>query len=1034
MTTPTRIPADVERSDRLVAGLTARQLGLLTATAVLLYLAWTTTRAVVSPPVFVAVAIPVGTATAVLALTSRHGLSGDQLLLAAVRHRLRPRHFLAAPEGLHPAPRWLTAHTRKQRTSVVPQPLTDRAVRLPAAVTPAGAGQVGVVDLGADGLAVIAAAGTVNLALHTSAEQDSLVAQLGSWLHSLTQPVQILLRSTRLDVTGHITRLRGDAATMSPDLAAAARDHADHLAQLAEQEQLLRRQVLLVWREPLDLATVPVTGLSGPSAVAMTGWLLGGRRRAQRELSAAARRAAQARLLRRLSEAADMLAPLGITVTALDHTQAATVLAAATHPDRLIPDTADTGAPGAIITASAEADEAEDIADLDDTAGQDTAAAGAGRRRRGWARRTLSGGVSAFAPDSLTVGARALEVGGDHLATIAITGFPREVGPAWLAPLLAHPGRLDVAVHIEPVDPVTAATRLHRQQARLEATRRSDAHRDRMPDEQVRVAAEDAAELAERIARGQGRLFRAGIYLTVHADTTDELAEQLAAVRALAASVLIDTTPLTYRAVQGWAATLPLGVDQVRLRRTFDTDALAAMFPFTSPQLPVDDPVAASRPTGVFYGRDAAGGLLFWDRFAEHMHNHNALVLGRSGSGKSYLLKAEILRSLHRGIEQIVIDPEDEYRRLTEQVGGTYIHLGAPGVRLNPFDLEVYTRPDGRRTAPADALTRRKLFGHTVIRVLLGEQTPAQRAVLDTALTAAYAAAGITEDPSTWTRPAPTMSTLREQLTALGSTVAAEVADGLAPFTSGGAFAAVIDGLTTTVPDGGMIVFSLRELPDELKTIGTLLALDVTWRRMANPSTRRPRMVTVDEAWLLMRQPAGAEFLLRAAKSARKLWAGLTIATQDSSDVLSGDLGKAIAANASTQILLRQAPQAIDDVASAFKLSEGEQQYLTSAARGQGLLTAGTHKAVFATLASVAEDQVFTSDPGELAALASEGDDDGCIDLHDRATGPDTTGTVTGTGDSDSAGIDADLESPETTDTDEDGGDTESFLDLPEEA
>src|SRR5690606_8038217 len=189
----------------------------------------------------------------------------------------------------------------------------------------------------------------------------------------------------------------------------------------------------------------------------------------------------------------------------------------------------------------------------------------------------------------------------------------------------------------------------------------------------------------------------------------------------------------------------PLGLDLVKVRRTFDTNALAAAFPFSSPQLPVGDPARAASPEGVLYGRDAASGLVFVDRFGPEAHNHNAVVLGRSGAGKSYLVKTDILRSLYRGIEQVIIDPEDEYRALTEAVGGTYIHLGAPGIRLNPFDLEVHTRPDGRRTAPSDALNRRKLFCHTVIRVLLGDQTAAQRATLDTAVTATYASAGITE-------------------------------------------------------------------------------------------------------------------------------------------------------------------------------------------------------------------------------------------------------------------------------------------------
>ncbi|MEU7140426.1 PrgI family mobile element protein [Nocardia sp. NPDC046473] len=962
----TRIPADVDRPDRLIGVFTARQVAILAITGLAVYLGWMLTRAWVSAPLFVACAVPIGTAVAAGALTTRDGLSGDRLLFAAISHRLRPSRLVNA-DALNPAPRWLTARAASHRDCGGAQPLSAADLRLPEAVT--GNGEVGVIDLGADGLAVIALAGTVNLSLRTPAEQDALVAQLGGWLHTLRQPVQILIRATRLDLTGRITALRSGAAQMSPELAEAAYSHAAHLAELAATEDLLHRQVLLVWREPLDTATAATGGLAGPSARAILGGLIAGRRRSARAASAAARRAAEARLVRRLTEAGELLAPMGVTVTALDDTQATTVLASATNPGSLVPYSADIATPDGIITTATSADLGDD--DTDSQPAADTAPA---RSRQ--VRRALRGPGAAFAPQSLTIGARHLEVGTDWVATLAVTGYPREVTPGWLAPLLAHPGRVDVAVHIDPIDPATAATRLRRQLARLESSRWHAASHGRLPDPQIDVAAEDAAELSARVARGEGRLFRVGLYLSVHAASETELAEEVAAVRTLAASLLVDTCHLTYRAVQGWAATLPLGLDLVRAHRTFDTAALGAAFPFTSPQLPVADPVQAHRPDGVLYGRDAAGGLLFFDRFSQDMHNHNAVILGRSGSGKSYFVKSELLRSLHRGIEATVIDPEDEYRALADAVGGTYLALGASGVRLNPFDIEVHVRPDGRRCAPADALTRRKLFGHTVIRVLLGEQSPAQRAVLDTAMTAAYAAAAITEDPASWTRPAPTMSTLVEQLRACGSSVGTELAAALGPFVGHGAFAGLIDGPTTTAPEGGLIVFSLRGLPDELKTLGTLLALDATWRRVANPATRRPRLVVVDEAWLVMRQTAGAEFLFKAAKSFRKHWTGLTVATQDVGDVLSTELGKAIVANAATQILLRQATQAIDEVSAAFALSDGERAFLLTAARGQGLLATGQHHAVFASLASAAEDALITTSPqfGTTLTEGSEAD------------------------------------------------------------
>jgi len=584
------------------------------------------------------------------------------------------------------------------------------------------------------------------------------------------------------------------------------------------------------------------------------------------------------------------------------------------------------------------------------------------------------------APDSVQIGARSLTVGAAVCRTFAVVGYPREVGPGWLEPLLAFPGQLDVAVHIDPVPSRLAADRLRRQLARLESSRRTDAGKGRLADPELDAAAADARELAERLARGQGKLFRVGLYLTVHAAGGAELDAACENVRALTASLLMDLRPATFRALQGWVTTLPLGVDQLQTTRTMDTAALAAGFPFASADLALAGVTSSSSDSGgaggVLYGRNATtAGLVLWDRFAQD--NHNAVILARSGAGKSYLAKLEVLRSLYAGIEVAVVDPEDEYTRLAAAVGGTLIRLGEPGVRLNPFDLP---RPTAGQPA-GDALTRRALFVHTLIAVLLGAPLgPDTRAALDRGIIAAYTAVGITADPRTWARPAPKLADLTRALTddadhdhshgPAGAVLAAQ----LAPFTTG-SYRALFDGPTSSRPDGHLVVFSLRNLPDELKAAGTLLTLDAIWRRVTDRSSRRRRLVVVDEAWLLMRDPEGAKFLFRMAKAARKHWAGLTVVTQDAADLLGTELGQAVVANAATQILLRQAPQAIDAVAGAFGLSEGEKAFLLSARRGQGLLAGGTDRVGFDVLASPEEDRLVTTDPAQLAALAGAGDD-----------------------------------------------------------
>ncbi|SDM99159.1 AAA-like domain-containing protein [Lentzea albidocapillata subsp. violacea] len=593
------------------------------------------------------------------------------------------------------------------------------------------------------------------------------------------------------------------------------------------------------------------------------------------------------------------------------------------------------------------------------------------RRARRSPAGPVPGRAGAFTPDAISIRPRSLEVGGDWVASFAITGYPREVHPGWLQPLLTYPGRVDVSLHVEPIDPVTAASRLKKQLSKLESGRRHTSDKGRLFDPQVEAATEDAYDLSARVARGEGKLYRFGLYLTVHAPTEEALGDEVAAVRALAASLLLDAKPTTYRSLQGWITTLPMGLDLVGMRRTFDTSALSAAFPFTSPDLPPPDPTSVGAPSGVLYGFNVGSqGLVHHDRFA--LDNHNSVILGRSGAGKSYLVKLELLRSLYRGIEIHVIDPEDEYARLANAVGGTYVHLGAEHVRLNPMDLPIHTRPDGRRTAPRDVLIRRSLFLHTVISVLLGsELAAAERAALDRAITATYQKVGITSDPRTWTRPAPLLADLAEILAETGDAAGVELAARLHPYVTG-AFSSLFSGPTSTHPEGHLVVFSLRDLADELKPIGTLLTLDAVWRQVSNPAIRRPRLVVVDEAWLLMKEPAGAEFLFRMAKASRKHWAGLTVATQDTADVLGSDLGKAVVANAATQILLRQASQAIDEITRTFDLSMGERQFLLSADRGQGLLSTGTQRVGFQAIASPAEHYLVTSSPSEIVEYSNE--------------------------------------------------------------
>jgi len=558
-------------------------------------------------------------------------------------------------------------------------------------------------------------------------------------------------------------------------------------------------------------------------------------------------------------------------------------------------------------------------------------------------------------PDAVEVAPRSVRVGTTRCRTVAVVGYPREVGPAWLEPLLTYPGDADIALHVEPIPTAIAAQRLRRQLARLESSRLLASDRGRLEDFQVDAAAEDARDLAQQLARGQGRLFRVGLYVTIRADSQRELEAEAATLKALLGSMLLDAQPATFRSLQGWITTLPLGMDVLSMRRTFDTRALAAAFPFASAELPSS--------SGVLYGHNLQSqGLVVWDRFA--CDNYNSVMLARSGAGKSYMAKLELLRWLYTGVQAAVIDPQDEYARLADAVGGTRIALGSPGVRLNPFDLG----------AEPDALTRRALFIHTLVAVLLAQPLdPAATAALDRAIIAAYAARGISVDPRTHRRPAPVLAVLAAALHAHADQAGHGLAARLAPYLSG-THRGLFDGPTTTRPDGHLVVFALRDLPDELTAAGMLLALDTIWRQVTRPTRRSPRLVVVDEAWLLMRSQAGAQFLYRLAKAGRKYWCGLTTITQDIDDLLASNLGKAVIANAATQLLLAQAPQAISALTEAFHLSEGERAFLLAARRGEAILAAGNQRVAFRAEASPTEHRLVTTSPEFLASLERSGE------------------------------------------------------------
>ena len=551
-------------------------------------------------------------------------------------------------------------------------------------------------------------------------------------------------------------------------------------------------------------------------------------------------------------------------------------------------------------------------------------------------------------PDSLELLPRRIRSGSTWCETLAVTGFPREVRPGWLQPLLSYRGPVDVSLHVEPIPPEVAANRLRRQLARLESTRRLDQQKSKLPDPYIDAAADDATELAGRLARGEDRLFRAGLYVTVRAPSQEELDEEVPKVRSLLGSLLLDVRPVTFRALEGLVTTLPLGLDALKLRRTFDTRALATTFPFASTEI--------QSSGGILIGRNAeTGSLVFADRFASK-GGYSQVILARTGGGKSYLAKLMVLRSLYQGAEVFFIDPENEYERLGRAVGGAVIRLGPDGDRLNPLDL--------RKPGHIYAVTDQVAFCIDLVATLLGGITPEEKGELDPAVHAAYAGAGITADPNTHTRPAPLLA---DAVAALGeNAVARSLAARLEPFVHG-SFNGLFDRPTTVRPTGHVVVFALRDLPDELRAAGTLLACDAVWRTVRSGGDRA-RIVVVDEAWLLLQSERAADFLERFARSSRKYGFGLTTITQQVSDVVGSRFGRTIVDNAADTFLLRQSAEGAQELAEFFKLSQGECNFLANCRQGHGLYCSDSGRVALEVIASPEEHELVHSDPPQIVA------------------------------------------------------------------
>lgn len=556
-----------------------------------------------------------------------------------------------------------------------------------------------------------------------------------------------------------------------------------------------------------------------------------------------------------------------------------------------------------------------------------------------------------IAPNRIDIDFDYIKINEVYLRTLFISGYPRFVAPGWLEQIINFNSSLDISFFIYPVKGKDVLDDLMRKIAEMEAEISTDIERGKIANPSTEAKLEDARRMQEELVKGIEHVYEFSFYITIRAADEDQLNHITRQVESTLGSILLTAKHATLDMESGFLSTSPTGLDRLAITRNMDTTSLATMFPLTSAELSSD--------TGVLYGINSQNGsFIIFDRFS--LENSNMAVFATSGAGKSYFVKLEALRSLMLGTEMIIIDPENEYKALCDAVGGEYITFAfnSPS-KINPFDLAgVYEEGE-------NLLGLKILSLHGLFKVIMGELTPIQEALLDRAIVATYKSKGITMDPASQSKEPPLMEDLYKILVGMETPEALDLAARIERFVRGG-FVGIFDAQTNFDITNPFTVFSLRDMQDALRPIAMYIILDFIWTRVKK--SLKPRLLIVDEAWYMMRYKDSALFLWGIVKRARKYFLGLTTIAQDIEDFTSQDIGKAIVTNSALRVLFKQSPVAIDKMAELFNLSQGEQQLLLGANVGQGIFFAGSNHAPIYVVASPEEHKLVTTKPSELLA------------------------------------------------------------------
>ena len=537
-------------------------------------------------------------------------------------------------------------------------------------------------------------------------------------------------------------------------------------------------------------------------------------------------------------------------------------------------------------------------------------------------------------------------------STFFVYAYPRFLQTNWFSPIINLDTTFDISMFIHPQSTAEILRNLRKTITQIQSQISINEEKGLVRDPILETAFQDVENLRDDLQQGVEHFFQFGLYITIYGDTKSELRKIETQIESILEAKLIYIKPAIMQMEDGFNSTLPLGADKLMIGNNMNTAPLSTTFPFVSSDLTSNQ--------GILYGINRHNNsLVLFDRFS--MENANMVIFAKSGAGKSYAVKLEILRSLMMDTEVIVIDPEDEYKHLCETVGGTFLRISLSSKHhINPFDLPTALEDE----TPADVLRTAISNISGLLKVMLGKISTEEDSILDRAIAETYAIKDITPEADFNTLEMPTMTDLQMVLENMKGAESLSIR--IKKFTEG-TFAGFLNHRTNISADTGMIVFNIRDMEDELRPVAMYLILHFIWTLIRTKTKKR--MMVIDEAWWMMQHEDAASFLFGIAKRCRKYYLGLTTITQDVTDFMGSRFGKPIVTNSSIQLLLKQSPAAIKVIVDTFYLTDEEKFLLLESNVGEGIFFAGPKRAAIKVVASYSEDQIITSDPAQLLEI-----------------------------------------------------------------